>query len=145
MMEARSEQGPHSPAAPSPTSPSQGVSAGGGPRGASLQLPSTAALPRRMGTRGGSPVRLVGLLPAQFFPNDPTPQGAVRGADGCGPRRASEGGPSPFRDDDATFGPPGTRMVTRTCPVKHWPCAETAMAPGFCVETKGSFPGSDEP
>ena len=36
-------------------------------------------------------------------------------------------------------------MVTRTCPEKHWPCTETAMAPGFCVETKGSFPGSDEP
>lgn len=108
---------------------------------ASLQLPSA----RRMGTRGGSPVSLVGLLPARFFPNHPTRRGAVRGADGCGPRRAGEGGPSPLRDDDATFAPLGTWTVTRTCPVKYWPRAETAVAPGFCVETKGSFPGSDEP
>lgn len=46
------------------------MSAGGEPRGAFLQLPSsTASLCRKMGTRGGSPVSLVGLLPARSSPS----------------------------------------------------------------------------
>lgn len=100
--------GPHTPAAPSPPSPSQGVCHSGGPRGLPSGFPSQEA-----GNGGGSPVSRVGPLPAWPLPLHPelgagqTRLGAVRGADGRGPRWARDGGPNRLRDDEATLAPRG--------------------------------------